>query len=201
LGLSCSGSLATHVPLKGPLERLERLSIARVARGIQHGHNDDRADLPRYETVTPYGTAWHGAESTELRDTLCSFGFSLIASRPARAHQLLISIPIDGTAHPSCENDPFDTLLPSPSSGSPDLLSRRFHPSYSSKPRTRPGTGNLSLKLNEADGIAKKTPNSQEALERSSIHHEKEKAESIRSKECLTAKVGWLNKAPMCEVC
>jgi hypothetical protein len=50
-----------------------------------------------------YGTAWHGAESTELRDTLCSSGFSLIALGSARAHRCFISISLDGPANTSCE--------------------------------------------------------------------------------------------------
>lgn len=58
-----------------PLVRLdERLSITNNAHAlpvvIQHGHSVDRADLVTEQLR-------HGAESTELGDTLCSFGFSL----------------------------------------------------------------------------------------------------------------------------
>ncbi len=84
------------------MARLEGLSIAvkraRVACGIQHGHNDDRADL-----VTKHlRHGWDGAESTALRDTLCSSGFSLIATGSARAQHLLISKTLDASANSSC---------------------------------------------------------------------------------------------------
>ena len=90
-------ALVIVLPLR-ELYPAQRLPIiirrACVAHSIQHGHNDDHASL-----ITK--RLRHGRSQPSL-GTLCSTGFSLIVTRPARIQHLLISIPLGGPANPSC---------------------------------------------------------------------------------------------------
>jgi hypothetical protein len=91
-----------------------RLSItvpqrARVARGIQHGHNDDRG--PRYETVTARpGT---GRSQPSLRHTLFSWLFIDIYRTCSSTSLLHLNI-LGMTDLYILRTDPISTLSPSP---------------------------------------------------------------------------------------
>lgn len=94
--------VATDMPLRGLLARLNHYRLPSNVHALPVASSTDTMTIVLTLLRNSYGTAWHGAESTELRDTLCSSGFSLIATRPALIQHLFISFPLGGPANLSC---------------------------------------------------------------------------------------------------
>ena len=156
---------AIDMPFRGPLVRLQDYRLPSNAHALSVASSTDIMSIVLTLLRNSYGTAWHGTESSELRDTLCSSGFSLIATRLARSQHLISSLWADRLICHVCRPFPILRLRSLPFTQPVHLLERN-HESCSSRPRTRPGIRNMSSNFDEACDVVIETPDSCQPLER-----------------------------------